>query len=130
MIRRSALLVLFLLLTGCATPEAEILSKVESYPPTSSVEVLLDRPTRPYKTIAILGDIYGGTHEEVNARLSRKAQEIGADAIIIVGVRDKTTTDWLLYEPFYYPYGGYWPHYRPVTHTYRIVHAHAIKYLK
>lgn len=121
---------LFLLLTACATPEAEILSKVESFPPTLSVEVLLDRPTRPFKTIAILGDMYGGTPEEVNARLSRKAQEIGADAIIIVGVQDKSTTHWLLYEPYYYPHGDYWPHYRPVRHTYRVVRAHAIKYLK
>lgn len=66
MFRRSWLFLLFMVLTGCATPEAEILSKVESFPPTLSVEVLLDRPTRPHKTIAILGDIRGGTPEEVN----------------------------------------------------------------
>jgi hypothetical protein len=45
-----------LVLTGRATPEAEILSKVESFPPSLSVEVLLDRPARSHKTIAILGD--------------------------------------------------------------------------
>ena len=130
MIRRRWLFLLFLVLTGCATPEAEILSKVESFPPTLSVEVLLDRPTRPFKTIAILGDIYGGTPEEVNERLSRKAREIGADAIVIMGVHDKSTTDWLLDEPHFYPHGTYWPRYRPVKHNYRMVRAHAIKYLK
>jgi hypothetical protein len=36
----------------------------------------------------------------------------------------------LLDDPFYYPHGVYWPHYRPVRHTYRIVHARAIKYLE
>jgi hypothetical protein len=88
-----------LVLTGRATPEAEILSKVESFPPSLSVEVLLDRPARPHKTIAILGDIHGGTPEEVNERLARKAREIGADAIVIMSVHDKTTTDWLLDDP-------------------------------
>ncbi len=120
---------LFLVLTGCATPEAEILSKTESFPPTLNVEVLLDRPTRAHKTIAILGDIYGGTPEEVNARLARKAREIGADAIIIVSVHDKTTTEWLL-DDTYYPHGTYWPRYRPVKHSYRIIRARAIKYIE
>lgn len=130
MIRSSLLLAVVLLLAGCATPEAEILTKTESYPPTLAVEVLLDRPTRPHKTIAILGDIYGGTPEEVNKRLSRKAREIGADAIVIVSVHDKTTTDWMLDGFHYYPYGSYWPRYRPIRHTYRTVRARAIKYLE
>ncbi|MBI3571640.1 MAG: DUF1471 domain-containing protein [Gammaproteobacteria bacterium] len=130
MIRCGWLFVLFSFLTGCATPEAEILSKTESFPPTLSVEVLLDRPTRPHKTIAILGDIYGGAPEEVNERLARKAREIGADAVIIVSVHDQSTTDWLLDDPYYYPHGVYRPHYRPVKHNYRIVRARAIKYLK
>lgn len=130
MIQRAWLFVLFFLLTGCATPEAEILSKVASFPPTLNVEVLLDRPTRPHKTIAILGDIYGGSAEEVNERLARKAREIGADAVVIMSVHDKTTTDWLLDDPYYYPHGVYWPRYRPARYTYRIVRARAIKYLE
>lgn len=125
------LFVLFLFLTGCATPEAEILSKIESFPPTHKVEVLLDRPARPHKTIAILGDIYGGAPEDVNERLARKAREIGADAIIIFSVQDKTTTDWLLDDHYYYhPHGAYWPRYRPVRHSYRTVRARAIKFLE
>ena len=130
MIRSSLLLSVILLLAGCVTPQAEILSKTESFPPTLSVEVLLDRPSRPHKTIAILGDVYGGAPEEVNARLALKAREIGADAIIIVSVHDKTTTEWLLDDYYYYPHGVYWPHYRPVRHSYRIVRARAIKYLE
>jgi hypothetical protein len=61
MIRHGWLFMLLLVLAGCATPEAEIPSKIESFPPMLSVEVLLDRPARPHKTIAILGDIHGGT---------------------------------------------------------------------
>lgn len=122
--------VLFLFLTGCATPEAEILSKTESFPPTLSVEILLDKPTRPHKTIALLGDIYGGSPDEVNERLARKAREIGADAILIVSVHDKTTTHWLLDETYYVPHGIYRQHYRPVRHIHRSVRARAIKYLQ
>jgi hypothetical protein len=130
MIQSSLLLAVLFLLTGCATPEAEILTKIESYPPTLTVEVMLDQPSRPHRTIAILGDSYGGTPEEVNGRLARKGREIGADAIIIVSVHDKTTTDWLLDDFYYYPHGAYWPRYRPVRHSYRVVRARAIKYLE
>lgn len=130
MIRRGGLLLLCIFLAGCATPEAEILSKIESFPPTSQDEVLLDRPVRPHKTIAILGDSHGGTPEEVNERLTRKAREIGADAIVIVGVHDKTATEWILDDPFYHPHGAYWPRYRPMRYSYRLVRARAIKYLE
>lgn len=74
-------------------PQAEILSKTDSVPPTDNVEILLDRPTRQHKTFAILEDTLGGTPEEINGRLARKAQEIGADAIVIVSIHDKTVTD-------------------------------------
>ncbi len=130
MTRRALLFVLFVLLTGCATPEAEILSKTDSFPPTLSVEVLLDRPTRPHKTFAILEDIYGGTPEEINERLSRKAREIGADAIIIFSINDKAVTDWLRIDPYYNAHGVYRPRYRPVKHIYRSVRARAVKFLK
>jgi len=128
MIRYLLPIAFVLVLSGCATPEAEILSKTESYPPTLHVDILLDRPTRPFKTIAILGDIYGGEADAVNARLAQKAQEIGADAVVITGIHDQIVTDWLLFEP-YSPYGVYWPRYRPVHHSYRVVRARAIKYL-
>lgn len=130
MTRRALLFALFVLLTGCATPEAEILNKTDSFPPTASVEVLLDRPARPHKTFAILEDVYGGTPEEINGRLARKAQEIGADAIVIFSINDKAVTEWLLTDPYYNMHGAYRPRYRPVKHFYRSVRAKAIKYLK
>ena len=129
MIRLNLLLAVLFLLTGCATPEAEILTKIESYPPTLTLEVMLDQPSRPHRTIAILGDSYGGTPEEVNGRLARKGREIGADAIIIVSVHDKTTTEWLLNDLYFYPPGTSWPRYRPIRYSYRVVRARAIKYL-
>src|SRR3972149_3031900 len=122
--------VLFSMLAGCAAPQVEILSKTDNFPPTASVEILLDRPARPHKTFAILEDNYGGTPEEINGRLARKAREIGADAIVIVSINDKAVTDWLLNDPYYNARGAYRPHHRPLEHMYRSVRARAIKYIK
>jgi hypothetical protein len=125
-----SIFVLSSILAGCAIPQAEILSKTDSFPPTANVEILLDRPTRQHKTFAILEDTLGGTPEEINSRLARKAQEIGADAIVIFSINDKTVTDWLINDPNYNARGAYRPHYRPVKHQYRSVRARAIKYTK
>lgn len=120
--------VLVFILTGCATPEAEILTSTEIYPATSNVEIFLDFPKRPYKTFAILEDRYGGTPEEINMRLSRKAGEIGADAIVIVSINDKTVTNWLMLDPYYDVHSLQHPRYRPVKQHYRSVRAKAIRY--
>jgi hypothetical protein len=126
--RRIFVYVLVFILTGCATPEAEILTNTEIYPATSNVEILLDFPKRPYKTFAILEDRYGGTPEEINARLSHKAGEIGADAIVIVSINDMTVTNWLLLDPYYDAHALHHPHYRPVKQQYRSVRAKALKF--
>ena len=125
-----SIFVLSSILAGCAAPQAEILSKTDSFPPTANVEILFDRPARPHKTFAILEDTQGGTPEEINDRLARKAQDIGADAIVIVSINDKIVTDWLINDPNYNARGAYRPHYRPVKHRYRSVRAKAIKYTK
>jgi hypothetical protein len=125
-----SIFVLLSIVAGCAAPQAEILNKTDSFPPTANVEILLDRPARPHKTFAILEDNYGGTSEEINARLARKAREIGADAIVIVSINDKTVTDWLRIDPYYNGHGVYRPRYRPVKHIYRSVRARAVKFNK
>ena len=128
--RITTISILLFIVADCAAPQAEILSKTDSFPPTTGVEILLDRPARPHKTFAILEDTYGGAPEEINDRLARRAREIGADAIVIVSINDKTATDWLLNDPYSNAHGVYRPHYRPVKHKYRRVRARAIKYLK
>jgi hypothetical protein len=104
-IRIVSMFVLLSVLAGCAAPRAEILSKTDSFPPTTNVEILLDRPARPHKTFAILEDTHGEHPEEINGRPARRAEEIGADAIVIVSVNDKTVTDWLLNDPCYNVHG-------------------------
>ena len=55
------------------------------YPRTYQVDVLVEPPSRPYKSFAVLE--YNSTSpsepEEVEAGLKDKAREIGADAIIL-----------------------------------------------
>ena len=128
MLRWIPLVAIFSILVSCVTPEAEILTSTETYPATTNVEILLDFPKRSYKTIAILEDRYGGAPEEINARLSRKAGEIGADAIVIVSINDKTVTNWLMIDPYYDARSLRHPRYRPVKQNDRRVRAKAIKY--
>jgi hypothetical protein len=118
------------LVSGCATPSASILSQTATYAPTTQVEVLLEFPAQPHKTFAILEDTYGGTPAEINARLTDTARRIGADAVVIVAINDKKTTDWVLTDPYYVtPHRLTRPRYQPVRYTYRVVRAKAIKYM-
>lgn len=124
-----ALTWLFLILmASCATPEVEILGQTETFPATAQVEILLDMPSRPHKTFALLQDDFGGTPQEINARLAQKGRDIGADAVVIVKISDKEVTDWIVTN-FSTARGGYHAHYRPIKYSYRQVRARAIKYL-
>ena len=93
------------------------------------MEILLDPPQRSHKSFAILEDWAGGTPQEINERFKQKGREIGADAILITGINDKTMTDWIGVDPCYDARIHCGPHYRPVRHSYRSVQAKALKYL-
>lgn len=126
--RWAAVWVMLLTLAGCAAPEAVVLHRIGHYPATTGkVEIMLERPARPHKVFALLEDTFGGTPEEVNARFAAKGAEIGADAVVISHVNDKTVTDWILVDPCFRD-PRCWPHHRPVKFTYRSVRAKAIKY--
>jgi hypothetical protein len=89
---------------------------------------MLDRPERPHKVFALLEDRWGGTPQEINQRLAAKGAELGADAVVITNVNDKTVTEWVLADPCF----ARWhcgPRYQPVQYRYRSVRAKAIKYL-
>jgi hypothetical protein len=93
------------------------------------VDIFLERPARPHKVFALLEDTHGGTPGEINDRLSDTARRLGADAILIVSINDKTATEWIQVDPYYAkPVHHVNPHYRPVRYTYRLVRAKAIKY--
>lgn len=116
------------LFAGCSTPRTDILTKTESYPRTTDVEVLLDPPTRQHKTFALLEDRAGGTPDEVNARFIDVGREIGADAILITEVKNESSTEWVVAGSQYYGHRFAGVRYEPVQYRYRSVRAKAIKY--
>lgn len=91
--------ILLLLAAGCTPVTVMRYNKV--YPPTSSVEVFRTaRPERPYTEIA---ELEVRSHKKAIESLVKKARELGADAIIVMGER---TTIMALDQPFAYdPYG-------------------------
>jgi len=112
-----------LVLVGCAaTTSVVMLDQTKQYPPSSSVEILLRPPQRPYVEIAKLestGNI-GEPEPKVLEDARKRAQEIGADAIIVIDSSAVyqppviVNEPWPPYWPWYYDrwrgYGyGYFP---------------------
>ena len=75
----------------CMSPQYKDLSAYSSfmgvkYPPTDSVEVLSEAPSRPYKAFAVLqgpASILPTATPDLLAQLTAKARAMGADAIIL-----------------------------------------------
>lgn len=78
---------LALLLAACATPQPEVTRAPGAavYPPTQFVELLEQPPTRPYQEIGTIdapGEP-GQLRAQVLAQIRSKAQQLGADAVIL-----------------------------------------------
>lgn len=124
-------LLLVLLAAGCATVSTEVvqLDPARNLAPTQNVEVLFEKPKRPYIEIALLesrGAVGTGEAELLNdAR--EKAKALGADAIVRVEAERIYHPPVAVYDPWYDPF--YWPGYRfralpPFPHpwgTYRLI---------
>ena len=131
-----------LFLGACAVNTRVIeLNPAHRFPPTQSVEILLQKPDRPYVEIALL-EASGTSEIELLEDAREKAKALGADAIVRdeihrvyhppVAVHDP----W--YDPFYYGYrrirpypfyGSPWGPYRVVGGGYSyVLKALAIKY--
>lgn len=87
---RAAALLMLSVLSACATSPPEIVRPVGGavYPPTQYVEVLERAPSRPYKEIGTI-DAPGepGTlRTQMLAKISTKAQQLGADAVVLQDV--------------------------------------------
>jgi hypothetical protein len=110
---RSFAFTLALLLTACATVSTKVveLDPANKYPPTQRVEVLLQKPARPYVEIALL-ESTGTSEADMLNDAREKARQLGADAIVRVGTERAYTPPTAVYDPFYYdPF--YWGYHRP-----------------
>lgn len=73
-------------IAGCAGADVMLLDPSKSYPPTEHVQLLFDKPKRPYDVIAVIeakGSQYNNESQTVRAAQNRAAR-IGAHAIILI----------------------------------------------
>jgi len=80
-----AIMFLFLTLAGCSTISYLPSNNIQSYAPSQSVEVLYEKPTKPYVVLGRVSinamDIL--SDQTILNRLKQKAMSLGADAIIV-----------------------------------------------
>lgn len=124
---------------GCASISTRVveLDPDLKFPPSRRVEVLLEKPQRPYRQIALL-ESRGVTDGEAELleHARSKAQAVGADAIIRLAVEQTQRPPIVIYDPPYSPFHfGSWFHrhaYRapPVAGEYRVFGAVTIFTLK
>ncbi|HTP99295.1 MAG TPA: hypothetical protein VMN56_08210 [Casimicrobiaceae bacterium] len=85
--RHAALLAFAAVLAACAPAQPEFVRPAGSatYPPTQFVDMLDAPPSRPYQEIGVIevpGEA-GALRAQVLAQIRTKAQEIGAQAVIL-----------------------------------------------
>lgn len=116
---RVACTLLAAVLAGCAsvTTRVTIIDPAQQYAPTQNVAVLLEIPPQPHSRIALIeaqGTV-GGGEAELFEEAHRKAQALGADAIVRVEVISVYQPPVRVYDPWYGNpfYSRYRPPYRP-----------------
>lgn len=101
---------LLALTAACAVNTRVVqLNPAQVYPPTQSVEVLLQKPARPYVEIALL-ESEGTSEADLLNDAREKAKALGADAIVRQDLQPVYHEPTAVYDPFYDPF--YYGHYR------------------
>lgn len=89
-IRLTVATLLALVLAACAAPQPDVVRSPSApvYAPTANVEVLEQRPTRPYLEIGTIDEPGepGALRAQVLAQIREKARQLGADAVIVTDV--------------------------------------------
>ena len=125
------------LLASCATVSTRIveLKPSQQFAPTQSVEVLLQKPDKPYIEIALL-ESRGASEAELLNDAREKAKALGADAILRQESELIQHPPVAIYDPFYDPFYFGWHRYRPLPHSpwgpYRVIgggHSYVLKAL-
>ena len=101
-------------LAGCAsvTTRITVLEPAQQYAPTQNVAVLLEPPVQPHSKIALIeaqGTV-GGGEAELFEEARRKAQALGADAIVRLEVISVYQPPVQVYDPWYG--NPFYPRYR------------------
>ena len=132
---------LALLVAGCSvTTHVVQLNPARTFEPTQNVEILLEKPTRPYFEIGLLESrgAVGVTEAELLNDAREKARKLGADAIVKLEAERVYQPPVAVYDPWYDPI--FWHPYRyrpypPFPHpwgAYRVIgggHSYTMKAL-
>ena len=99
---------------GCASVSSQVtlLDPALKYPPTQNVAILFDYPPQPHVKIALIEvqGIAGGSEAELLEQARKKAQALGADAIVRLEVSSIYQPPARVYDPWFdYPF---YPRYR------------------
>jgi hypothetical protein len=114
---RTLLAATVLLLGACAGMSTRVvqLDPARQFPPTQSVEVLLQKPQRPYVEIALL-ESEGYSEAELLNDAREKAKTLGADAIVRQELERVYHEPVTVYDPWYDPFYFGYPRWRPYAY--------------
>jgi hypothetical protein len=99
-------------LAACSTVTRVVeLNPAQKYPPTTRVDVFLQKPDRPHVEIALI-ESRGESEAQMLNDAREKAAELGADAIVRTQVHTEYQPPVAVYDPWYDPW--FWGYrYRP-----------------
>lgn len=82
-------------------------------PPSQSVEILFEKPERPYRELALLETrgLVGDTEVQLWQDARAHAQALGADALIRLELDKTVQPPMVVYDPLFY--GPYYPSWYP-----------------
>ena len=100
-----------LALAACETVSTRVvpLNPAVQHPPTQNVEILLEKPTRPYVEIALI-ESRGFSEAALLNDARDKARALGADAIVRIAIERVDYPPVAVYDPWFDPF--YWGPYR------------------
>jgi hypothetical protein len=105
-VRAGILLVIALCACASVQTDVTLVDPSAQFAPTSSVELVLSEPTRPYSVIGMVeahGPV-GTADAQLIEALREEAREIGANGIYVLGRSDQQQQQGLMYNPWL---GGY-----------------------
>jgi hypothetical protein len=89
------LTIILLLFSGCIQGYTTLLEPSISYPPSANLEILTEKPTRPYRPIAVVRAVGQPSSDEgeLLAVLRKKAKSVGADAILVLSKEEDDSAE-------------------------------------
>ena len=129
-----------LLISGCAAVSTRVvhLDPSRTFAPSQRVEILLEKPRRPYVEIALLESrgAAGGGEAELLKDAREKARALGADAIVRLEIEKTIQPPTTIYDPPYspfffgHPFHRYPYFYPPYYGEYRVIGGGTVYTLK